>query len=232
MKKTVVVTGGNGTIGRIVTEKLSAYFNCIVLDLPTNDILDRSALIKATQGADAILHLAWDNTENWKSGVASPDNLAMAHNVIAAAVENRVPKLLMASTVHVDPRWLAPDFKGRIRINNKVRPTSPYGKSKKRIETMTRNAAARSGLHAYSIRFGCVAPDGGVRSNARDPVVWLGHEDCAALIRSLIEADVKKGVHETLYAVSDVPARVHDLTNSAGWRPVQTRIPAARPALA
>ena len=96
----VLLTGGEGTIGRVLRDRLP--FELTPFDLPACDARDYGQLLAAVQGHDAIVHLAWDVTENHLHNAVEPDNVVMTDNVYRAAREAGVPRVVMASSVHAD----------------------------------------------------------------------------------------------------------------------------------
>jgi len=151
--KRIVITGARGVIGNVLIRGLGKY-QITPLDLPEKDITDYQQLLKVFPNHQAVIHLAWDTkTENWKSGKINPANILMAYNVYKAASECKVPRIIMASSVHADgfigwnePGLLTPD-------RNPV-PTSPYGASKVFVESLGRHFAKNYKLEVICVRFG------------------------------------------------------------------------------
>src|SRR5436305_5869379 len=102
--RTVVVTGMNGVIGSVLSGALAGWQTCGA-DLPECDVREYDQVLAALGGADAVLHLAWDTTENFLSERLEPDNQLMAHNVFAAARAAGVTRVVAASSVHADRYW-------------------------------------------------------------------------------------------------------------------------------
>lgn len=145
----VVVTGGSGRIGGHVRPALAAAGHVVEsLDLrpapdgaPTRivDVMDIASLRRAFEGADAIVHLGGLDMD---APCACEDfirvNVAGSWNVLQAAQELRVPKVVLASSVtatglneaRVDwaPHYLPIDEA------HELRPRHPYGVSKMLIE--------------------------------------------------------------------------------------------------
>jgi uronate dehydrogenase len=219
---TIVITGSNGTIGNVLVQALSRTRKIVEVDLPEHDASDFLTLRQLTQDSTCIVHLAHDSTENWQSGVVSPTNTRMFLNVLQAAVENLIPRVIIASSVH------ASDFLGATDTNPPVeaihsevtRPTSPYGAHKFVMEQVAKFYAQRFGMEAVAIRFGGVSADNSVRTNGREPAVWLSHDDLISAVLSTLEAPVTAGRFSTFNAVSNNADRVHDLSNPFGWSPL------------
>ncbi len=217
MKK-VAITGANGTIGTVLRTGLADY-EITPLDLPEADIRDYNRLLENFPGHDAVVHLAWDTKiENFRSGKINPDNMLMTYNVYRAAIETKVPRVVMASSVHADDFY---NWKGvgLLKTDRTPVPDSPYGASKVFMEALGKHYATK-GLEVVCIRFG------GVNLENRPPkddyyekTVWLSHEDCTGLIKRCVEADRIPGNFLIVYAVSDNKNRVHDYSNPLGWVP-------------
>jgi nucleoside-diphosphate-sugar epimerase len=148
-RRRVVVTGGSGRIGGYVAPALRAAGHRVEsLDLrpavdgtPTQtvDIMDIAALRRAFASADAVVHLAGLDMD---APCASEDfirvNVAGSWNVLQAAQELGVPKVVLASSVtatglnEARPDW-APHYLP-IDEAHELRPRHPYGVSKMLIE--------------------------------------------------------------------------------------------------
>ena len=99
------VTGATGFLGRRLTDELRARGDEVVeLDRRTTPLSDRNALRKAMKGCDAVFHLA----AVYKVGVPRRERAAMwetnvrgTENVIDAAWDVHVPRIVYVSTVNV-----------------------------------------------------------------------------------------------------------------------------------
>ena len=155
----IVLTGAKGTIGTVLRKSLSGY-TITPLDLPEHDVCTYDLLLKTFKGQDAVIHLAWDTlTENGESKECNPDNVRMFWNVYRAAVEAKVPRVIMASSVHVENyyEWKGPELLTSERIE--LGPRTPYGVSKLHMEELGRYFAKHEGLEVLCVRFGGVTPE-------------------------------------------------------------------------
>jgi dihydroflavonol-4-reductase len=99
------VTGATGFLGSRLTEALRARGDAVVaLDRRTSPLSDRNALRKAMDGCDAVFHLA----AVYKLGIPARDRAQMfeanvrgTENVIDAAWDVHVPRIVYVSTVNV-----------------------------------------------------------------------------------------------------------------------------------
>lgn len=214
----VLITGSAGCIGTVLTRRLP--YQITGLDLPDHDIGDYPQLVAECRGQDAIVHLAGEfTTENWQSGDINPQNFRLDLNVLDAAVEAGVPRVVLASSVHVDS-WLGYDGPELLSVDaTQPVPTSPYGAHKLFLEGLGRHFAAHADREVVTIRFGGVTPRGKRSAHAIDQAVYLSHPDLVSCVRAAIEAPLPPSRYAVLYAVSDNPRRIHDTTNPLGWRP-------------
>ena len=212
---TVAVTGMKGVIGNVISGGLAGW-EIRGLDLPECDVRDYDQVLTALRGAHAVVHLAWDTSENFLSGTSEPDNRLMAHNVYAAARAAGVGRVVAASSVHADRFW--PRRAALRRIDDPPVPDSPYGASKVFVEALGRTAA-HLGTEVVCIRFGGVN-----RADTRPPTepergVWLSHRDCRTLIAHALTAPLPPDGYVALYGISANAGRLHDLSNVLGWYP-------------
>ncbi len=211
----VVVTGIKGVIGSVLCGGLAGWEICGV-DLPECDVRDYDRVLTALDGAHAVVHLAWDTTENFLSDTLEPDNHVMAHNVYAAARAAGVRRVVAASSVHADRFW--PPRAGLRRIDDPPLPDSPYGASKVFVEALGRHAAQR-GTEVVCIRFGGVNSADTIPAAEPERSVWLSHRDCRTLIARALVAPLPPGGYVALYGISANGGNLHDLANTLGWHP-------------
>jgi len=190
--------------------------------LSEKDITDYQQLLKVFPGHEAVIHLAWDTkTENWKSGKINPANVLMAHNVYRAALVCKVPRIIMASSIHAD-EFIGWNKKELLKPDKTPVPTSPYGASKVFIEALGRYFSKNHKLEVICIRFGGVNPKDIVISASVEREynkTWLSHRDCVALITTCLEAKTILNNFVVLYGISDNRSRFHDISNALGWVP-------------
>ena len=227
MKK-VAITGSSGKIGQVLQTGLQGCSMVYPLDLPWCDAKDMHALEREFPGKDVVIHLAWNaKIENWRSGTIDPDNTLMTFNVFQAAVNTRVPRVIMASSVHAD-EFLTWKRQELLTTDKTPFPTSPYGASKIFMEALGRYYSKHHNLEVICIRFGGVNPQNEITQEmlAAEPIlpkVWFSHQDCVALVRACIKAQTVPNNFTIVYGVSDNPERIHDLTNPFGWTPLSSQ---------
>jgi len=217
MKK-IAITGAKGVIGSILRRGLSDY-KITPIDLPEIDVRDYEKLLEIFPGHDVVIHLAWDTkTENYKSGRINPDNILMTYNVYRAAIETKIPRVIMASSVHADNfyNWKKQEL---MSVDRVPVPDSPYGASKVFMEALGRYFASK-GLEVICIRFGGVNPENKPPlDDFYERKVWLSHKDCISLIKRCIEARKIPNNFLIIYGVSNNTNRIHNYSNPLGWVP-------------
>ncbi|MBN2094610.1 MAG: NAD(P)-dependent oxidoreductase [Candidatus Aenigmarchaeota archaeon] len=226
MKK-VAITGAEGTIGNVLREGLKKDYEIVSIDIggtPAVDTANYKELYEAVDGADAIIHLAWDTEkENFRSGQINPDNVQMIYNVYQIATEKGIPRVITASSVHADNfyEWKGPGLLSAQRPNQV--PDSPYGASKAFMEALGKYYS-KKGLEVVAVRFGGINPENVPPAEAEDRIgkyerlVWLSHGDCVDLIKKCLEEPIP-GNFAAIYAVSENEGKVHDTSNPVGWAP-------------
>jgi uronate dehydrogenase len=214
--KRVLITGSKGVIGTVLTRSLPYVITG--LDLPENNVADYPALLEHCAGQDTLVHLAGEfKSENYRSGEINPQNFRLDLNVLKAAREAGVPRVILGSSVHADDfrAHRGPDPLTTDRVDPV--PTSPYGAHKLFIEGLGRHFAAHEGLEVVAIRFGGVNAGDTV---GIDPLLYLSHRDLVGCLRAAVESPLPAGGYVALYAVSDPSGQLHDTANPLGWRPV------------
>jgi nucleoside-diphosphate-sugar epimerase len=216
----VLITGSTGCIGTVLTRRLP--YAITGLDLPDHDISDYKLLVDQCAGQDAVVHLAGNFTsENWQSGTIEPQNFQLDLNVLRAAAETDVRRVVLASSVHADD-FPAHSGTALLTVDRPHPiPTSPYGAHKLFLEGLGRHFAAHEGVEVVAIRFGGVTPEDWSSEEGWSSAVYLSHADLLACVRAAVEAPLPASGFAAFYAVSDNGGRVHDTANPLGWRPLR-----------
>ncbi len=202
----ILIIGGAGYIGSHVGRAFLdaghevAVFDDMSTGCPENifpeeeflrgDILDYPALLGAMRGRDALVHLAaakaaGESMEN--PGKYSTQNLCGTINIVNAAVEAGVGKLVFSSSaaVYGEPRYLPMD---------EAHPTEPenyYGFTKLEIERILAWYDRLKGLRYAALRYFNAAgydPAGRVRGLEKDPANLIPRVmEVAAGLKPLIQ---------------------------------------------
>ncbi|MDH3277480.1 MAG: NAD-dependent epimerase/dehydratase family protein [Nitrosopumilus sp.] len=165
----ILITGGAGFIGRYLVNSLSSHHEVTIYDNLSNsskkniefllkkgvkfvhaDILDYEKLQKSCIGYDLIIHLAAKS--DVADSVIHPEitnkvNIVGTENVIRCCIENKIKKIIFASSSAVYE-----DSKVPINENAKTNPVSPYGKSKLVAEKKIKEFSKEHGIDAISLR--------------------------------------------------------------------------------
>ncbi|HOB05084.1 MAG TPA: NAD-dependent epimerase/dehydratase family protein [Propionibacteriaceae bacterium] len=172
MTKTVLVTGGAGFIGlHVVPMLLEKGYDVRIFDnmfrgdreavnelaktgrvtLVDQDVRYGGALHAAMAGCDSVIHLA---AVSINKSVADPYesmdiNTIGTHNVLAAAADHKVRRVVFASSASVygDPDELP------MHEDSKLKPQTPYCISKRTGEDLCAYYERRAGLSWIALRF-------------------------------------------------------------------------------
>ena|SRR3990167_2973106 len=213
----IAITGANGRVGRsLIPELDSDRFEITQLDLPEHDVSDLDHLIEVTKGHDALIHFAWNALrDNYQTGNIDTVNTQMIFIAYQAAVANKIPRVIMASSNHAHNHDLR-DTDGKIRpsINPPI-PDSPYGAEKVLMEALGRYYARDHGLEVVCIRIGNVNDED--KPNSDTPSRWMSHADFGRLVTAVLTADEVPDNFQIVYGVSK--QEVFDWVNPFGYEP-------------
>lgn len=193
----VVVTGGAGNIGTVVTERLNSRWQIVASDRPglgavELDVTDADACRRVFAGADAVVHLAAvpDPDAGWDALL--PANVVGAYSVATAAMAAGTRRLVLASSLHAVSAYPADC---QVRGEDPARPANLYGATKAWGEALGAWVAAVSSVEVVALRIGYFAtrPPIGAAATARDLAAWLSFDDCAELVRAAVEGEVDRG---------------------------------------
>lgn len=201
----IVVTGGAGRLGQVLIKELMEHGHeplCLDTNQPAEktcpslsvDLRDTDALIKALEGAEAVIHLArvrfpytskgFDSiTGLWKTPDVAADaerfnhNVTITYNVLAAAMEAGINKIICGSSLAIyglyyPVRANSPDYLP-IDENHPLRPQDPYGMSKVVGENLCESFARRREVQIASLRFAGIAAEGQyptLRKRSKEPL--------------------------------------------------------------
>jgi UDP-glucose 4-epimerase len=166
----ILVTGGAGYIGSMVTaELIKAGYEVVVYDNLTQghlqavhpqavfveaDLADRESLdaIFKAHNIEAVMHFAAHTVV--PVSMRDPirfvrDNVNNAMNLLETMAAHGVKRFILSSTANVygDPEHIP------IREDDRLAPSSPYGESKLMIERMLHWCEVRYGLRYASLRY-------------------------------------------------------------------------------
>ncbi len=148
-KRSVLVTGGNGFLGRALRAAIDAGFNVIAPPRLEIDLTHGSTLLDLVvdkENVDCIVHLA--NPRIYTSNMAMGQTLTMLRNVIDVCLARDIPLVYPstweiysghAGVVHADEATLP-------------LPKGPYGETKYLAETLIGHCARTAGLRCALLR--------------------------------------------------------------------------------
>jgi len=211
LSKRIVITGSQGSLGKILQKELRGVFDLVCIDKKPDreetivlDIADDYERFRNTlKGNDVIIHLAWDASEDFPSENIVQQNKVMAENVYRAAVEKDIPRVIIASSVHVNDYSKIPTSTYLIP-KSECWPDTPYGATKIYIEHLGRYYSRKHDIEVICIRLGGVNERNEIRFN-EDPLydkVLLYKEDFIQLIRMCIEVKKVPDNFAVFYVVS------------------------------
>ena len=229
-RKRVFITGAAGTIGTALRRHIRAWYDLRLLfhsripddvgpsdEVVIGDIADYAAMVEATEGVDAIVHLALAHrprrtTQAERAWQAFDVDMKGTYCVFEGARINRVPTLVYASTNHVTG---VNEQEGVIsRPELAIRPDSIYGVGKAFGEALGRLYMESHGLRVFCLRIAnCNGQDDDPgRYYEPGRARWLSAGDLAQLVHRCIEAEgLNWGI---FYGVSGGAEEKWDLTNA------------------
>ena len=226
--KRIVITGSQGSLGKILQEGLRDTFNLLCIDkvsdskktLVLDVVKDYEKFKDILKDNDIIIHLAWNILEDYPNENIVQENKILAENVFRAAAKKNVSRIIIASSVHANDYSKIPTG---IYISPKSEcwPDTPYGATKIYIEHLGRYYSMKHGFEVICVRFGGVNKRNEIRLN-EDPLydkVLLYKEDFLRLMKMCIKVKKVPNNFTVFNAVSNIKGRVHALNNFLGWQP-------------
>jgi nucleoside-diphosphate-sugar epimerase len=157
----VLVTGSAGRIGRSTCRALAARghrvrgFDIVPTpdanDAATGDLTDMETVRRAMKGINAVVHLAATPDEADFMTQLLPNNIVALYNVMEAAREAKVSRLVLTSTGQVVSGY---DWNTLMTTELLPRPRNWYASTKVFAETIGQAYAYRHGMSVVVIRPG------------------------------------------------------------------------------
>ncbi len=245
----ILVTGSLGSIGTRVIPLLPDRLDLLLTDLREGvadgkpvaplDITDYSALLEASKGVDAILHLAITSyrdvvTDTARFGreegeeyrrfqeLSIETNIRGTHYVFEAARRNGISRVVYGSSLTV---LIGRPLYEAVHDDLPPRPSNFYGVTKLWGEQLGEFFSRQYGLRIYCLRFGTPHPQREAPYYARmlrDPLVrrtFVTYGDLASAMVAALEADGPP--FGTYTIVSATPEGIFDPSKGAeiNWRP-------------
>lgn len=163
----VLLTGANGTVGTAISDHLDYEF--MTLDIEgdadyTVDIADYESIRPAFDGKAGVIHLAGYPATDATWEQALTNNIVGTQNVLRAANDAGVERVVFASSNHVvgmyedehAPALYEPDYDLVVDHTDPIRPDSHYGASKACGEAFGRQYVENEGIRFFALRIGSV----------------------------------------------------------------------------
>ena len=216
MARKTVITGGSGRLGATaVAAMVAAGYEVLSLDRAppreklcecwTADLTASGDLFEAFEGADSVIHLAafqapWEAADCAVFG----NNVTSSYNVLRAAAQTGVRRVVMASSIAAYGYIYAPEFRSPdvlpLDEDHPCRPLDSYALSKAFGEQLADSFVATSRMSVASLRIAGVNFDPAFAAfpeRWRDPTRLLGGfwsyvdaRDAAEACRLAAEADI------------------------------------------
>ena len=194
--KTILITGGNGKMGRCITEGLrKAGYNVRSTSRTANealgisflDVRDADACAEAMEGIDTVIHMAFYLKPDNFIKEQVPTNIIGTWNLYEAAAKKGVKRFIFGSSNHAVGFYRQDD---ELRDDSMHRPDSPYGLSKCFAELCGRYFSDRFGMSVINVRIGTFPhTEDGLPNTPRTCRTFLSYRDCQQLFQKCVEAD-------------------------------------------
>ncbi|MDR1301615.1 MAG: NAD(P)-dependent oxidoreductase [Treponema sp.] len=192
--KTVLITGGNGRMGRCIAKGLRAAGFQVVsasrtpneeLGVVSLDVRDSEACIAIMKGVDVVIHMAYYLKCDKFREEQVPTNIIGTWNIYEAAAKNGVKRMIFGSSNHAVGYYQRTD---ELRDDSMHRPDSSYGLSKCFSELCGRYFSDRYGISVINVRIGSFSHDN-LPYSYRRCKTWLSYDDTQQLFQKCVEAD-------------------------------------------
>ncbi|MFC9331233.1 NAD-dependent epimerase/dehydratase family protein [Kitasatospora sp. NPDC057015] len=221
----LLVTGARGVLGSLLRPTLRDQYSLRVSDrdaagssgpdeVLVGDLTDPGFATEAVAGVDAILHLAAYASPRAPWPAIAP-NIAMTHNVLAAAEHHSIDKVVLASSNHAAGLNYR-DGECPVDPAAAPRPCCAYGTAKLAEEALGRLHAVRTGASVMSIRFGLV---GWALAERDYNAMWLSDRDAAALVGAVLRSPVGHGVYFGMSRHAEAFWSLANARTDLGWKP-------------
>jgi uronate dehydrogenase len=193
----VLVTGAAGRIGTVLRGGLPERgwaVRCLdVVPVPDErpgeeqvvaDVTDLAAVLDATRGASAVVHLAGISGESTWPAI-SHTNIEGTYCVLEAARLADVPRVVLASSNHATGYTPRPGSGLLREADAPPRPDTYYGVSKVAKEALGSLYADRYGLDVVCLRIGSASAE---PTTTRQLSTWLSPADTVSLVDAALTA--------------------------------------------
>lgn len=222
---TILITGAAGRLGTELrrglaplARKLRLTDRVEIKDLEPNeeavvcDLADEAAILKLTEGVDAIVHFGGVPLERpWEEILNA--NIRGSYNIYEGARKNGVRRVVYASSVHAIGYHRLEDH---IDAHAPHRPDGLYGLSKCFVEDLGRLYWDKFGIETAALRIFSSFPE---PVDRRMLWSWLSFDDCVRLVAASLTAP--RVAFTVSFGMSDNAVKPVDnrLADHLGYRP-------------
>ena len=215
------MTGAAGGVARLLLDGLRPAFELRLTDrtpgpgIVVGDLREAGFAREVCARAGAVVHLAADPDpgQEW-SHLRGPNADALV-SVLDAAVAARVPRVVLASSLHAVGGHVDAGA-AEVGEDAPVHPCCTYGALKVFAEQLGRVYADRWGLRVVCLRLGGVREAPAARSWLPG---WLSGADLVRLVTAALTADVRYGVYHGVSANSARLWRCDRAQAELGYQP-------------
>jgi uronate dehydrogenase len=169
------------------------------------DVTDLSAMVDATTGASAVVHLAGIATESTWPAI-SHTNIEGTYATLEAARRAGVQRVVLASSNHATGYTPRPGQGLLTEADAPHRPDTYYGVSKATMEALGSLYVDRYGMDVVCLRIGSAFPE---PTTVRQLATWLSPTDTVGLVDAALRAPSPG--FAVVWGVSDNTRRWWDL---------------------
>ena len=235
-QRPVLVTGAAGCIGRAAVAGLIARgwqvrgFDRVpasnASEFVVADLSDSAALVKAANGAGAIIHLAaFPDDDDFMTRLL-PNNIIGLYNLLEAARTTGIKRVILASTGQV-VWWPLLEGPWPVAVDVPYAPRDWYAVTKVAAEAAGQAYARNYAMAVLAIRLGWFprtpAHAAELASTERGPNLYFSPGDAGRFFTRTIEADLAPGFKAVYAASRPVKTPVFDLEATQqllGWEPL------------
>jgi NAD+ dependent glucose-6-phosphate dehydrogenase len=191
----VLLTGPSGRIGPHLLEPFQSRYDLVTIDLPgqeadfEGELTDIESLKHAMKGVEVVVHLAATSDDAPFLEKLVPNNVIGVYNVLEAARQEGVRRVVFASSVQASGR-VPEKKKGEVVIGLDILPRQGnlYGATKVLAETMGHYFHQKHELEFIALRLGAFQPyDSDWLQKGIAEHIWLSPRDCVAIMVLAIE---------------------------------------------
>lgn len=225
---TVLVTGAAGKVATLLRPALAGRPVRAVdirpvtgwdgAEILTGDLTDPAVAAAAVEGVGAVVHLAANPDPRSPWAGLRRSNADAVVTLLDAAGGARVPKVVLASSVHAMGGYVAAGLRAGERLDPGLppRPCCPYGVTKVFAENYARMVVDGGGPSVLCLRLGGVLPRPGDTGNL---LGWLAPVDLRHLVLAALAADVRYGCYFGVSANTRGVFNYSTATTELGYRP-------------